>query len=39
MPGGGYVFGTSNCIYTGMSLARYDRMLDIWREAGNYPVT
>lgn len=37
MPGGGYVFGTSNCIYTGMSLARYERMLQIWREEGNYP--
>ncbi len=36
MPGGGYVFGTSNCIYTGMSLARYELMLKIWREEGNY---
>ena len=36
MPGGGYVFGTSNCIYTGMSLARYDLMLDIWRAEGQY---
>lgn len=36
MPGGGYVFGTSNCIYTGMPLARYDLMLDIWRREGNY---
>jgi uroporphyrinogen decarboxylase len=36
MPGGGYVFGTSNCIYTGMSLARYDLMLDIWRREGRY---
>ena len=24
MPGGGYIFGTSNCIYTGMDLARYE---------------
>ena len=37
MPGGGYVFGTSNCIYTGMDLARYELMLDIWRREGNYP--
>ena len=37
MPGGGYVFGTSNCIYTGMSLQRYELMLKVWREAGVYP--
>jgi uroporphyrinogen decarboxylase len=37
MPGGGYVFGTSNCIYTGMPLERYQMMLDIWREEGMYP--
>lgn len=36
MPGGGYVFATSNCVYTGMSLKRYDLMLDIWRNAGLY---
>ncbi|MFH1023717.1 MAG: uroporphyrinogen decarboxylase family protein [Planctomycetota bacterium] len=36
MPGGGYIFGTSNCIYTGMPLARYDLMLDIWRKEGIY---
>jgi uroporphyrinogen decarboxylase len=36
MPGGGYVFGTSNCVYTGMSLKRYDRMLEIWRTEGAY---
>ena len=36
MPGGGYVFGTSNCIYTGMSLDRYDLMLSIWRKDGIY---
>ena len=29
MPGGGYIFSTSNCIYTGMRLARYEAMLDI----------
>jgi len=37
MPGGGYVFSTSNCIYTGMRLARYELMLDVWRREGNYP--
>lgn len=36
MPGGGYIFSTSNCIYTGMSLERYELMLDIWRKEGNY---
>ncbi|MBN1553525.1 MAG: hypothetical protein JXA11_02180 [Phycisphaerae bacterium] len=36
MPGGGYVFGTSNCIYTGMPLKRYELMLDVWRKEGNY---
>jgi uroporphyrinogen decarboxylase len=36
MPGGGYVFGTSNCVYTGMDLERYDLMLNIWRKEGNY---
>jgi len=36
MPGGGYVFGTSNCIYTGMDLERYELMLDVWRKEGDY---
>ena len=36
MPGGGYIFSTSNCIYTGMRLARYELMLDLWRKEGNY---
>jgi uroporphyrinogen decarboxylase len=36
MPGGGYVFGTSNCIYTGLPLARYELMLGIWRSEGVY---
>ena len=36
MPGGGYVFGTSNCIYTGMELRRYEQMLSIWRAEGLY---
>jgi uroporphyrinogen decarboxylase len=37
MPGGGYIFGTSNCVYTGMPLERYDLMLDIRRQEGRYP--
>lgn len=36
-PGGGYIFSTSNCIYTGMRLCRYEMMLDVWRKFGNYP--
>ena len=36
MPGYGYVFSTSNCVYTGMPLKRYDFMLDLWRKYGNY---
>ena len=36
MPGGGYIFSTSNCVYTGMPLARYERMLEIWRNEGVY---
>lgn len=39
MPGGGYIFSTSNCIYTGMRLARYELMLDVWRCEGNYPTS
>ncbi|HEY3341373.1 MAG TPA: uroporphyrinogen decarboxylase family protein [Anaerolineae bacterium] len=37
MPGGGYIFSTSNCVYTGMHLSRYEYMLDLWRKEGNYP--
>jgi uroporphyrinogen decarboxylase len=33
-PGGGYIFSTSNCIYTGMPLERYELMLDVWRAEG-----
>ena len=36
MPGGGYIFGTSNCIYTGLALERYELMLDVWRKEGVY---
>ena len=37
MPGGGYMFSSSNCIYTGMPLASYEVMLEVWRREGNYP--
>jgi len=36
MPGGGYIFATSNCIYTGMPLANYEVMLEVWRQEGSY---
>ena len=36
MPGGGYIFSTSNCIYTGMRLARYQLILDVLRREGVY---
>ncbi len=36
MPGGGYIFSTSNCVYTGMKLQRYELILDVWRKEGNY---
>ena len=36
MPGGGYIFSTSNCVYTGMDLKRYELILDVWRRIGNY---
>lgn len=36
MSGGGYIFSTSNCVYTGMPLSRYELMLDIWRREGKY---
>ena len=35
-PGGGYVFSTSNCVYTGLPLERYDLMLDVWRKLRQY---
>ncbi len=39
MPGNGYIFSTSNCIYTGMRLSRYELILDVWRRQGNYACT
>ena len=37
MAGGyGYIFSTSNCVYTGLPLERYELMHDIWRAEGIY---
>lgn len=36
MPGGGYVFSTSNCAYTGLPLDRYELMWRIWHEEAVY---
>ena len=36
--GRGYIFSTSNCVYTGLALERYEGMLDIWRQYGNYDL-
>ena len=36
MPGGGYIFSTSNCVFTGMPLARYELMHKLWMEHGVY---
>ena len=32
----GYIFCTSNCAYTGLPLSRYEMMINIWKEYGNY---
>ena len=37
--GGGYLFSTSNCIYTGLPLSRYELMLSLWEQYGNYDRT
>ena len=36
MPGYGYIFSTSNCVYTGMPLARYDLIMKVLNEEGVY---
>jgi uroporphyrinogen decarboxylase len=36
MPGGGYIFSTSNCVFTGLPLERYLLILDVWKEKGWY---
>lgn len=35
--GKGYIFSTSNCVYTGLPLQRYERMWKLWKEHGIYP--
>ncbi len=32
----GFIFSTSNCVYTGLPLERYQRMIDIWQKEGIY---
>ena len=34
--GKGYIFCSSNCIYTGMPLERYELMMQVYREHGEY---
>ena len=36
MPGYGFIFSTSNCVYTGLDLDRYTMMNTIWQEEGIY---
>jgi uroporphyrinogen decarboxylase len=36
MPGGGYIFSSSNCVFTGMPLERYELMLDVVNREGIY---
>jgi len=36
MPGGGYIFSTSNCVYTGMQLQRYELIRKVWKTEGLY---
>jgi len=36
MDGWGYIFCTSNCVYTGLPLERYEMMNKIWWEEGIY---
>lgn len=34
--GRGYIFSTSNCVYTGLPLERYEMMMGLWRQYGSY---
>ncbi len=36
MEGYGYIFSTSNCVYTGLDLERYELMNRIWQREGIY---
>ncbi len=35
-PGGGYIFSTSNCVYTGMLPERYELMMSVWESERFY---
>lgn len=35
--GKGYIFSISNCAYTGLSIERYEMMVELWKEYGVYP--
>ena len=37
MPGGGYIFSTSNCAFTGLPLERYELMWKVWHEEAIAP--
>jgi len=34
--GGGYIFSTSNCVYTGMELRKYQLILEVWKKMREY---
>lgn len=36
MPGYGYIFSTSNCVYLGLPFERYELMHKLWRKHGIY---
>ncbi|MCL2664375.1 MAG: uroporphyrinogen decarboxylase family protein [Defluviitaleaceae bacterium] len=36
MPGYGFIFSTSNCVYTGLPLERYELMHRLWQKHGVY---
>lgn len=36
MPGGGYIFSTSNCAFRGLPLERYEMMKDLRQQFGRY---
>lgn len=37
MPGGGYIFSTSNCAFTGLPLERYELMWKVWHDEAVAP--
>ena len=37
MPGGGYIFSTSNCAFTGLPLERYELMWKVWHDEAIMP--